>query len=58
VPPFNSWVDFKEKIVDQFLYEINGNLGKYRSLYNEVKYWKTERAKILNKINDLSKQFY
>ena len=57
-PPFNKWVDFKEEIVDPGLYEVNGNLGKYRSLYNEVKHWKKERAKILNKINDLSEQFY
>lgn len=57
-PPFNYWQDFKEKIVDTKLYETNGLLGKYKGLYNEVKYWKTERAKILNKINDLSEQFY
>lgn len=57
-PPFNYWVDFKEKIVDTKLYEINGKIGEYKSLYNEVQYWKRERAKILNKINDLSTQFY
>lgn len=58
IPPFNKWVEFKEKIVDTNLYEVNGNLGKYKSLSNEVKHQKTERAKILNKINDLSEQFY
>ena len=57
-PPFNYWNDFKEKIVDTKLYEINGKIGEYKSLYNEVQYWKRERAKILNKINDLSTQFY
>lgn len=57
-PPFNKWQDFKENIVEKKLYEINGTLGEYKSLYNEVKYWKNERAKILNKINDLSEQFY
>jgi hypothetical protein len=55
---FANWQDFKEKIVDTKLYEVNGTMGKYKSLYNEVQYWKRERAKILNKINDLSEQFY
>jgi hypothetical protein len=40
------------------LYEINGNLGKYKSLYNEVKYWKNKRAEVLEKINKLSEEFY
>jgi hypothetical protein len=34
VPPFTSWLDYKEKIVDELLYPINGDLGQYRSLYN------------------------
>ncbi|MCD8209972.1 MAG: hypothetical protein LUC37_00345 [Prevotella sp.] len=58
VPPFNSWEDFKEQIVDEKIYEVTGKMGKYKSLYNEVKYWKKERAKVLNKINDLSEQFH
>lgn len=58
VPPFDHWEDITEQIIEPKLYEINGKLGKYRSLYNEVQYWKRERAKILNKINDLSLQFY
>ncbi len=57
-PPFAYWQEFNEEIVEPKLYEINGSLGEYKSLYNEVKYWKRERAKILNKINDLSEQFY
>lgn len=57
-PTFDHWTDCMEAIVDTKLYEINGKLGEYRSLYNEVQYWKRERAKILNKINDLSEQFY
>ena len=35
-PPFNYWNDFKEKIVDTKLYEINGKIGEYKSLYHEV----------------------
>ena len=58
VPVFDHWEDCMEEIVNTKRYEVNGKLGKYRSLYNEVQYWKRERAKILNKINDLSKQFY
>lgn len=58
VPVFNKWNDFEEKIIKKYLYPINGALGKYKSLYDEVFYWKTERAKILNKINDLYAQFY
>ena len=57
-PPFTHWNDFKKEIVDTKIYEVNGGLGKYRKLYNEVLYWKRERAKVLNKINDLSEQFY
>lgn len=58
VPPFTSWLDFKEKIVDTLLYTINGELGQYKSLNNQVKFWKMEREKILNKINDISDKFY
>lgn len=56
--PFNKWTDFKTKIIEKNLYEINGSLGQYKNLFNEVKYWKREREKILNKINDLNEQFY
>ena len=58
VPVFDHWEDCMEEIVNTKKYEINGKLGEYRSLYNEVQYWKRERAKVLNKINDLSRQFY
>lgn len=58
VPPFTSWFDFKEKIVDTLFYTINGDLGQYKSLNNQVKFWKMEREKILNKINDISERFY
>lgn len=58
VPPYTSWTDFKEKVIDKNNYEINGWIGKYQSMLNQVKYWKTERAKILNKINDISNIFY
>ena len=57
-PPFTSWLDFKTQVIDTFFYTINGDLGQYRSLYNQVKYLKIEREKILNKINDLSEIFY
>ncbi len=57
-PPFTNWNTFKDKIVEKDLYEINGQLGQYHSLMGQVKYWKTERAKLLNKINDISEQFY
>lgn len=58
VPPFTSWNNFKEKIVDTYLYPTNGLLGQYKGLFEQVKYWKTEREKILNKINDISDKFY
>lgn len=57
-PPFTNWNDFKEKVVDVQEYQINGSLGQYRSLYNQVKHWKLERAKVLNKINEISDKFY
>lgn len=57
-PPFTNWNDFKEKVIDTQNYIINGDLGQYKSLYNQVRYWKLERAKILNKINELSEKFY
>lgn len=57
-PLFNSWIDFKEKIIDTKLYPINGSIGQYNEMFNQVKKWKTERAKWLNKINDISEQFY
>ena len=57
-PPFTNWNDFKEKVVDTQEYQVNGDLGQYRSLYNQVKHWKLERAKILNKINEISDKFY
>lgn len=57
-PPFKSWDDFKLKIVDKYLYPTNGQLGQYKGLLEQVKYWKTERQKILNKINDISDKFY
>lgn len=58
VPPFTNWNDFKDEIVDKYLYETNGQLGQYKGLYDQVKYWKTEREKILNKINDVYSKFY
>ena len=57
-PPFRSWEDFKEKIVDKYLYTVNGQLGQYKGLLNQVNYWKKERNKILNKINEISESFY
>ena len=57
-PPFTNWNDFKEKVVDVQEYQNNGSLGQYRSLYNQVKHWKLERAKVLNKINEISDKFY
>nr|DAW49230.1 MAG TPA: minor structural protein [Caudoviricetes sp.] len=57
-PPFTNWNDFKEKVVDVQEYQTNGFLGQYRSLYNQVKHWKLERAKVLNKINEISDKFY
>lgn len=57
-PPYASWDEFKEKIIDKKLYQNNGLLGKLRGINNEIQYWKRERQKILNKINLLSEQFY
>ena len=57
-PLFTSWIDFKENILDKYLYITNGTFGQYSDMYNQVKYWKTERAKWLNKINDISESFY
>lgn len=57
-PIFDSWIDFKENIIDTKLYITNGKLGQYNAMFNQVKVWKTERAKWLNKINDISKEFY
>ena len=58
IPPFDNWEIFKEKIVEPLLYPTNGNLGQYKSLNDQVKYWKLERAKWLNKINDIADKFY
>lgn len=58
VPPFDNWEVFKEKIVEHLLYPINGNLGQYKSLNDQVKHWKLERSKWLNKINDIADKFY
>lgn len=58
IPFFDSWQDLKTRVVDKNLYESCGTLGQYRGLYNQVKYWKTTRAKYLNKINDITDQFY
>lgn len=58
IPPFDNWETFKEKIVELLLYPTNGNLGQYKSLNDQVKYWKLERAKWLNKINDIADKFY
>lgn len=57
-PPFDSWEDFKEKVVDKKLYLTNGKAGQYNDMVAQVKTWKTERAKWLNKINDISQKFY
>lgn len=57
-PLFSSWADFKEEIIDKQLYPINGCIGQYNDMLAQIKKWKTERAKWLNKINDISEQFY
>lgn len=57
-PPFDTWELLKKELVDTQAYKTNGSLGQYNSLYNQVKYWKLQRAKILNKINDLYETFY
>ena len=57
-PPFNSWLEFKELFIDTYLYPSTGKFGQYVKMYNQVKYWKKEREKILNKINDLADKFY
>lgn len=57
-PCFNNWLDFKEKVLDKYLEVNTGKFGQYVKLYNQVKYWKKERQKVLNKINDISEQFY
>lgn len=58
IPPFDNWEIFKEKIVETLIYPTNGNLGQYKSLNDQVKYWKLERSKWLNKINDIADKFY
>lgn len=57
-PPFSNWLSFKEKVLDNFIYQNTGKFGQYVKMYNQVKYWKKERQKILNKINDISEKFY
>lgn len=57
-PPFDTWELLKKETVDTQAYKTNGSLGQYNSLYNQVKYWKLQRARILNKINDLYETFY
>lgn len=57
-PIFSNWNGFKEEIIDKNLYTINGCLGQYNDMLNQVKKWKKERAKWLNKINDISERFY
>ena len=57
-PALSSWLDFKEKIIDTKKYAVNGVIGQYNKMFEQVKKWKTERAKWLNKINDISEIFY
>jgi len=58
VPYFSSWEKFKEEILDKYLYPINGKVGQYADMKKQVNVWKKERAKWLNKINDISEIFY
>ena len=57
-PPFANWPEFKELVIDKNLYPTTGLMGQQTQIYNQIKYWKKERAKVLNKINDLASQFY
>lgn len=58
LPLFDSWEDFKEKIVDTELYVINGIAGQYKSLFEQVKKWKTDREKWLEKKQKIVDIFY
>lgn len=57
-PVFNSWEDFKDSLLEDYQYPVNGNEGQYKGLYDQVKRWKTERATWLNKINAIADKFY
>lgn len=57
-PPFESWVDFKENIVDKNLYLTCGMMGQYKGMYEQVRYWRMTQAKYLKKINSLNEEFY
>lgn len=58
IPPFESWEDFRQEIIQKNLYITNGKAGQYKSMYEQVKIWKLKRSEWLNKINDISDKFY
>lgn len=58
VPPFESWEDFKNAIIEPHIYPTNGKEGQYKEMYDQVKHWKLQRSEWLNKINNVSDTFY
>ena len=58
IPLYETWLYFKENILDKHLYFTCGLIGQYQSLYDQVKLWRKTKAKYLNKINDLVSVFY
>lgn len=57
-PPFESWEDFKNIVIEPHIYPTNGKEGQYKNMYDQVKQWKLKRSEWLNKINDISDKFY
>jgi hypothetical protein len=33
-PVFNSWEDFKDSLLEDYQYPVNGNEGQYKGLYD------------------------
>lgn len=56
--PFRNWPEFKEKIIDKNLYSSTGILGQYIGFVNQIKEYKKQQQRALNRINELADKFY
>lgn len=56
--PFANWPEFKELILDKKLYTSTGLMGQYTGFYNQNQIYKKQQQAVLNKINEISKQFH
>lgn len=55
---FINFDNYKNKILDKWLYTEYGIAGQFTSEYKQIQKWKKEQAKYLKDINKISQAFY